>query len=68
LTYTSLHRVPQDIDPDASTQDVQMGGESAKVNKPPTPGIEKTVQVSSKPRAQVAREAPPILVVLHILL
>jgi hypothetical protein len=48
LTYIFFCRVPRDINPDASVQDVQMGGESPKANKPPTSGIEKTTPEYSK--------------------
>jgi hypothetical protein len=50
LTCSSLHRVPQDINLDASAQDAQIGGESPKVNKHVTPGAKKTTPKSSKPQ------------------
>jgi hypothetical protein len=43
LTYASLHRVPRDINPDSSAQDVRASGESPKVDKPLTPNTKKTM-------------------------
>jgi hypothetical protein len=43
LTYASLHRVPQDINPDSSAQDVRASDESPKVDKPLTPNTKKTM-------------------------
>jgi hypothetical protein len=49
LTYASLHRVPWDINPDSSAQDVWASGESPKVDKPPTPNTEKTAPKPTQP-------------------
>jgi hypothetical protein len=49
MTYAPLRRVPQDINPDSSTQDVQMSGKFPKVDKTPTPNAEKTTRESSEP-------------------
>jgi hypothetical protein len=54
-----LHRVPQDINPNSSAQGVQMGGESLKVNMPPTPGVEKTAPESSKPPSLGGMQSSP---------
>jgi hypothetical protein len=61
-----LCRVPQDINPDSSTNYAPTGGEYPKVNKPPTPNTEEIVQGLRCPRAQVVQKTPPMLVVPHL--
>jgi hypothetical protein len=51
--------VPQDINLDASTQDTRTGGESPKVDKPPTPGAEKTTPKSLKPPSPSGVQGSP---------
>jgi hypothetical protein len=41
--------VPHDINLDSSTKSASIGGESPKVNEPPTPNIKETASESLKP-------------------
>jgi hypothetical protein len=59
LICSSLRRVPQDINSDASAQDAQTGGESLKVDKPLTPSAEKTAPKSSKPLSPSGMQGSP---------
>jgi hypothetical protein len=57
-TYAPLCKVPQEINPDSSTQDFQTSGESPKADKPPTLDTKKTTPESSEPPSSGAGVAP----------
>jgi hypothetical protein len=53
-----LYRIPQDIDPVSSVKGVPTGGESPKVDKPPSPQAEKSAPESPKPSSPGNAQGP----------
>jgi hypothetical protein len=54
-----LYKVPQDINSDSSTQNVQIGGEFPKADKPPSPDVEKVVPKSLEPPSSGGTHSSP---------
>jgi hypothetical protein len=50
--------VPQDINPDSTTKGAPVGGESPKVDKPPSPQAEKYVAEPPKPSIPKGAQNP----------
>jgi hypothetical protein len=59
VTCEPLCRVPHDINPESPTKSVPTGGESPKVNEPPTPNAKETALEFSKPLSPCGARSSP---------